>query len=274
MSGDNIKKIIRDKYGAIVNRTKSSQLSTCCGSSDSSACCSGISDYSVFNDDYSQVDGYIAEADLNLGCGLPTEFAGIKKGQTVVDLGSGAGNDVFVARQLVGKKGRVIGVDMTPDMVLKARENNTRLGFENVEFRLGEIEALPIENASVDVVISNCVLNLVPDKILAFGEIFRVLKPGAHFCISDIVYRGEMSERIRRSAELYAGCIAGSLEEDDYLDIIKGTGFRKVEIKKRKRIDLPPEVWSESLTVEDLAKFKISNFGLFSITVVAFKPSE
>jgi ubiquinone/menaquinone biosynthesis C-methylase UbiE len=135
-------------------------------------------------DEYQQVNGYVAEADLGLGCGLPTQYAGINEGDTVVDLGSGAGNDVFVARSIVGEKGRVTGIDMTEEMIEKATNNNKKLGFKNVEFRLGDIENLPIENDSVDVVVSNCVLNLVPDKFKAFKEIYRILKPGGHFCVS------------------------------------------------------------------------------------------
>ena len=181
------------------------------------------------------------DADLGLGCGIPTEFADIKEGNTVVDLGSGAGNDVFVARSFTGEKGRVIGIDMTESMIEKALQNKKKVGFENVEFRLGEIENMPVANDTADVVLSNCVLNLVPNKEKAFSEIYRILKPGGHFCISDIVYKGEMPDKIRKSAEAYAGCIAGALKQDEYIGVIKKTGFKGIEIKKTKIIDVPDE---------------------------------
>ncbi len=196
-------------------------------------------------DEYNNLDGYVADADLGLGCGLPTEYAGIKKGDTVVDLGSGAGNDVFVARAIVGDEGKVIGLDMTEEMIEKANLNKAKLGFKNVEFHLGDIEQMPFENNIADVVVSNCVLNLVPDKRKAFSEIYRVLKPGAHFCVSDIVIKGELPAGLKKSAEMYAGCVAGALQQDDYLGIIKETGFRNVEVKKTKVIELPDDVLGE-----------------------------
>lgn len=273
MSDTSIKKIVQDKYAAIA-RANSGQ-SSCCGGPAQSSCCSPQTpDYSVFSDDYSRLDGYVAEADMNLGCGLPTEHAGIRNGDVVVDLGCGAGNDVFVARNLVGETGRVIGVDMTPEMITKARENKRKLAFTNVDFRLGEIEALPVDKSSVDVVISNCVLNLVPDKLAAFAEIHRVLKPGAHFCISDVVYQGRMSESLLRSAELYAGCVAGALEEQKYLNIIREAGFYDVEIKVRKSIHLPDSLLQQYLSMDDVRRFNENEFGLFSITVVGYKAQE
>ena len=208
---------------------------------------------------------------LGLGCGLPTEFAGIKKGDTVVDLGSGAGNDVFVARAIVGDVGKVIGLDFTDEMVNKAVKNKEKLGFQNVEFKLGEIEQMPIENETADVVISNCVLNLVPDKEKAFSEIYRILKPGAHFCVSDIVIKGELHPELKKSAEMYAGCVAGALQLDDYINIIKKTGFTEVEIKKTKTIVLPEELLAKYLSTDEIKNYRQKIEGIYSITVVAYK---
>ena len=274
-TSDEIKKIVKEKYGKIAEQTGQKKDESCCGSgktkTEKSCCGSDEVNYSVFSDDYSQVEGYLAEADLGLGCDLPTEHAGIKAGDTVLDLGSGAGNDVFVARALVGDSGKVIGVDMTEEMIAKAEENKQKLGYTNVEFRYGEIEELPVENHTVDVVISNCVLNLVPDKNKAFREIYRVLKPDAHFCISDVVYQGEMSRKLRESAELYAGCVAGALKEEDYLATVQKAGFEKIEIKKKKVIDLPDDLLESYLNKDEINRYRSGNFGLFSITLVGYK---
>ncbi|MDP1993617.1 MAG: arsenite methyltransferase, partial [Ignavibacteria bacterium] len=232
---------------------------------------SKITGYTVMQDDYHHLDGYVADADLGLGCGLPTEFAAIKKGDVVVDLGSGAGNDVFVARALTGEEGKVIGIDMTKEMIDKANTNNVKLGFKNVEFHLGEIEAMPLDNSIADVVVSNCVLNLVPNKQKAFAEIYRVLKTGGHFCVSDIVIKGELPENLKASAEMYAGCVAGAIQQDDYLHIISTTGFTNVEIKKTKVIDLPDEILKEYLSESELSEYRQSGIGVFSITVTADK---
>ncbi|MBK9098537.1 MAG: arsenite methyltransferase [bacterium] len=263
-----LKQVVKEKYGEIA---KASKASGCCGP----ACCGGdeakIVGYTVMQDEYHHLEGYVADADLGLGCGLPTEYAGIKKGDTVVDLGSGAGNDVFVARAIVGDTGKVIGLDMTEEMVEKANLNKTKLGFKNVEFHLGDIEQMPFENNLADVVVSNCVLNLVPDKRKAFSEIYRVLKPSAHFCVSDIVLKGELPVGLQKSAEMYAGCVAGALQQDEYLGIIKDTGFGNIEIKKTKVIELPHEVLKEYLNDSEIESFKKSSTGIFSITVVGYK---
>mgnify|MGYP001595757963 FL=1 len=222
-------------------------------------------------DDYSNVHGYVKEADLNLGCGLPTEYAGIKIGDTVVDLGSGAGNDVFIARSIVGEIGKVIGIDMTEEMLEKANRNNQKLGYKNVEFKLGDIENMPIEDQFVDVVVSNCVLNLVPNKEKAFAEIYRILKPGAHFCVSDIVIKGKMTLELQKSAELYAGCVSGAIEEEEYLQIIKNAEFKNVEIKKSKKVELPEEVLKLYLSEEGLKDYYENLKGIVSITVVGYK---
>lgn len=271
---DEIKQMVKEKYGKIATQNNEVNKSSCCGSGPSiiSSCCGdGTIDYSVFADDYSKKDGYVAEADLGLGCGLPTDYADIKPGNTVVDLGSGAGNDVFVARSIVGNDGRVIGIDMTPAMVEKAERNRQKLGFENVEFHLAEIESMPLADNSADVVVSNCVLNLVPDKERAFAEIKRILKPGAHFCVSDVVLKGKLPEALKTSAEMYAGCVAGALPEEEYLEVIKDTGFENIGIKKSKRINLPDEILKEYLNADELEKFKKNETGIFSITVVGFK---
>jgi arsenite methyltransferase len=262
-STDNeIKNIVKGKYAEIAVLT---ERKCCCGSNNK------IVGYTIMRDEYDKLEGYLKDADLGLGCGLPTEFAGIKKGDTVVDLGSGAGNDVFVARAIVGDEGKVIGLDFTDEMINKAIRNNEKLGFRNVHFELGEIEDMPIENGTADVVISNCVLNLVPDKHKAFSEIHRILKQGAHFCVSDIVIKGELHPELKKSAEMYAGCVAGALQQDDYLNIISEAGFDKVEIKKTKIIELPDDLLAKYLSKEEIEHYKQKIEGIYSITVVAYK---
>ncbi len=262
-----IKSIVKEKYASIARKSASS----CCGPATS--CCdpAASNDYSLIGDKYSDLKGYVPDADLGLGCGLPTEYSGIEAGHAVIDLGSGAGNDVFVARSLVGENGRVIGVDMTDDMIDLANKNNQRLGYENVSFVKGDIENLPLEQETGDVVISNCVLNLVPDKEKAFAEIFRVLKTGGHFCVSDIVLTGELPDGLRRSAEMYAGCVAGALLENDYLDIIKKTGFSAIKVHKRKKIDLPDNQLREYLTEAEISAWRNRQSDIVSITVTAHK---
>lgn len=192
--------------------------------------------YSMIGDAYGDVDGYVAEADLGLGCGLPVEHAGLNPGQTVLDLGSGAGLDAFVARQVIGDRGEIIGLDFSEAMVAKARSNAQRLGFRNVRFALGDIEQMPLPSASVDVVISNCVLNLVPDKRRAFEEVYRVLRSGGHFAISDVVLTGPLPDALRRSVEAYVGCVAGAMERDAYLHLIRAAGFGAVQVVVERRI--------------------------------------
>jgi SAM-dependent methyltransferase len=263
---DEIKKVVKEKYGEIAKNN-----SSCCGPTSCCGTDSKVIDYSIVQDDYTGMDGYVPAADLGLGCGLPTEFAGIKKGDTVVDLGSGAGNDVFVARALTGDEGKVIGLDFTQEMIDKANQNKVKVGFTNVEFKLGEIEDMPLENDTADVIVSNCVLNLVPDKVKAFAEMYRVTKPGGHFCVSDIVLKGELPEGLQKSAAMYAGCVAGAIQQEDYLGILEKTGFKDVEIKKTKAIELPDNVLKNYLTVEELNIFKENKIGIFSITVVGYK---
>jgi SAM-dependent methyltransferase len=256
-----IKATVRERYGAIATAPTAG-----CG-------CCGDSGANLIGDMYEDVAGHIAEADLGLGCGLPTRHAGIKEGDTVLDLGAGAGNDAFVARALVGERGRVIGVDMTAPMVDRARATAKKLGYANVEFRLGELEALQVADASIDVAISNCVLNLVPNKAGAFAEIYRVLRPGAHFCISDIVASGLLPEAIRGAAELHVGCVAGAMEQDGYLALIRAAGFSEVRIAQSRTIELPDSLLSQHLDAEQLAAFRASDARLLSVTVLGTKPA-
>ncbi|MCF8242887.1 MAG: arsenite methyltransferase [Melioribacteraceae bacterium] len=263
-----IKKTVKEKYAEIAVQSKGSGCcgpTSCCGDSPADV------DYSIFQDDYTNEKGYEPDADLGLGCGIPTHYAGINEGDTVVDLGSGAGNDVFVARSIVGGNGKVIGLDMTEEMIDKANRNNDKLGFKNVEFVLGDIEKMPVESDLADVVLSNCVLNLVPDKSKAFSEIYRILKKGGHFCVSDIVIHGSMSEELRKSAELYAGCVSGAIDQEEYIDVIKEAGFTNVEIKTSKKIELPDDLLRKYLSPEAIHEYRNNLKGVFSITVVGFK---
>jgi arsenite methyltransferase len=271
MSTDNeIKEMVKEKYGAIAQQSKEENASSCCGS----GCGCGPVEFTVMAEDYNTLPGYVPDADLALGCGLPTEFAQIKAGNTVVDLGSGAGNDCFIARSIVGESGKVIGIDMTVPMIEKARTNAAKLGFANVEFRLGDIEHMPIDNKTADVVVSNCVMNLVPDKQKAFAETYRILKPGGHFSISDIVLQGELTDELRKEATLYAGCISGAVQKEEYLRIIREAGFTNVIVQKERTITIPNEVLARVLTLEQLREFKKTRVGIFSVNVYADKPNN
>ena len=266
MDSSTIKEIVKSKYGEIADRA--SEKSGCgCG-------CGTSKTPDIFSDDYSKLKGYAPDADLGLGCGIPTEFAKIQKGDTVLDLGAGAGNDCFVARAIVGDEGRVIGVDMTESMVAKARQNAQKLGYKNVEFHLGEIEALPVEDNKVDVVVSNCVLNLVPDKAKAFAETYRVLKPGGHFSISDVVLGKELPAKLQEAAALYTGCVAGALLKQDYIAKIKNAGFQNITIQKEKLIAVPEELVEKYLTPAEIARFNEQKPEILSITVYAEKPAS
>ncbi|MCX8010814.1 MAG: arsenite methyltransferase [Ignavibacteria bacterium] len=264
MENEDIKKVVKEKYSQIASEQEDQIISSCC-------CGAEPVQITMIGDEYTNVEGHIDEADLGLGCGVPTEYADIKSGNTVVDLGCGAGNDVFIARRIVGESGKVIGIDMTMEMIEKARKNNEKLGFKNVEFHLAEIESMPIADNSVDVVISNCVLNLVPDKQKAFNEIYRILKPQGHFCISDVVVKGALPGKLRTSSELYASCIAGAVQMEEYLQIIQNAGFINVEIKKSKNIFLPYAILQKFMTIDEVKEFRKSGTGIFSITVVGFK---
>lgn len=265
---EDIKQIIKDKYSEIAKQSKEQNAPSCCGT----VSCGSVVDYSVFSESYDNLEGYAPDADLGLGCGLPTEHAGIQPGNSVLDLGSGAGNDCFVARALVGETGYVAGIDFTDAMIEKARGNARKLGYTNVDFIQGDIENIPVKFGVVDVVISNCVLNLVPDKPKAYGEIFRVLKQGGHFCISDVVLEGELPKDLIEDANMYAGCVSGAMPKKEYLAIIKETGFVNVEVKKEKKIELPDELLSQYMSADELGKFSNGETGIFSITVTGSKP--
>ncbi len=264
---EELKQIVKEKYSQIALQPKDMNASSCCG-----ATTTANKVYNIMMDDYTNIPGYVAEADLGLGCGLPTEFAQISNGDTVIDLGSGAGNDCFVARSLTGIEGKVIGVDFTEAMIKKARENTDKLGYNNVEFRFGDIDDMPISDNTGDVVVSNCVLNLVPDKAKVISEIYRVLKPGGHFSISDIVLIGNLPDALRKDAEMYAGCVAGAIQKEEYLQFIADKGFVNVVIQKEKTIRIPDEILLKYLSPSELEQFKAGETGIFSITVYAEKP--
>lgn len=264
---ESIKAAVREKYGELARTGEGSCCSTagCCGTE-------GSGPIANISDDYSRIEGYVPEADLGLGCGLPTEAADLKPGQSVLDLGSGAGNDAFIARRAVGEKGEVIGVDMTPEMIRKSRENLAKLGYGNVAFRLGELEALPVESGTMDRVLSNCVLNLVPDKAKAFSEIHRVLRPGGAFGISDVVLEGELPPALRQAAELYVGCVSGALGKSDYLGMLRESGFEGVEVVKEKAINLPEDLLAAYLDAGQRAELERAGVRVLSVTVKGTKP--
>lgn len=261
MEEKEIKDMVRQKYGelAVAPAQKG------CG-------CKTKQVYTIMSEDYKSMDGYEPDADMGLGCGLPTQFAELKPGNTVLDLGSGAGNDCFVARAEVGETGRVIGLDFTPEMVAKARENATKRGYNNIEFVQGDIEHMPLEDNLADVVVSNCVLNLVPNKAAVFAEIYRVMKPGGHFSISDIVLTGNLPEKIKTPASMYAGCVASAIDKEQYLSFIEKTGFKNTRLQKEKPIIVPDEILAEYLTAGEIAAYKADPTVIFSITVYGEKP--
>jgi SAM-dependent methyltransferase len=230
MSDQKRKDAVREQYAAIAKEEGS-----CCG--PRSTCCSPDNAQLpvTFNDPYTDAEETIVSvADLGLGCGTPVKTARLGKGMTVVDLGSGAGIDIFLAARELGPEGKGIGIDMTDEMIARAELNRKKLQIQNVEFRKGEIENLPVESNSVDHVLSNCVINLVPDKRKAFAEIYRILKAGGGFTISDIVYTGTMPEEDRNNMSLYASCISGAEEKSDYLAIVREVGFRDVSVVVQK----------------------------------------
>jgi arsenite methyltransferase len=267
-TAEELKAIVREQYGTIAHQSPADSAASCCGAGPVSN-----KVYSIMMDDYTGTAGYAPEADLGLGCGLPVEHALLKPGMTVLDLGSGAGNDCFVARHEVGAEGKVIGVDFTPAMLAKARANAEARGYNNVEFRAGDIDDLPVTSGSVDAVISNCVLNLVPNKERVFAEMFRVLKPGGHFSVSDIVLVGELPDALRNAAELYAGCVSGAIQRGAYLAGLEAAGFESVTVQKTKPILLPDDVLERYLDAEGIAAFAARQTGIFSVTVFGQKPA-
>jgi len=264
-----LKNLVKEKYSQIAHQSLQQNLSSCCGATD---CCSTDEVYSIMADDYTQLEGYNPDADLGLGCGVPTQFAQMKEGDTIVDLGSGAGNDAFIARRIVGESGKVIGVDFSEAMIEKARTNADKMGYNNIEFRFGDIEKLPIAANRADVILSNCVLNLVPNKQNVFKEIYRVLKPGGHFSISDIVLEGTLPEPLKKAAEMYAGCVSGAIQKQEYLHIIEETGFSNITVQKEKKITIPDDILKQYLSEQELTDLKESLLGIYSITVFAEKP--
>ena len=265
---EKIKEMVKQKYGEIALQDKETNSCSCCGAGSCST-----EAYTIMSEDYAELEGYNPDADLGLGCGLPTRFAKIKKGDVVIDLGSGAGNDCFIARAETGETGKVIGIDFTPAMIEKARLNAEKLGYNNVEFRLGDLENIPVTANVADVIVSNCVLNLVPDKKAVFNEIFRVLKIGGHFSISDIVLTGDLPEKIKTAAEMYAGCVASAIDKEQYLGYIKEAGFQNITLQKEKPIIVPDDILKNYLTVEEVAAYKSKPTIIFSITVYAEKQS-
>lgn len=263
---EELKRIVRNKYSDIALQQKAVNAASCCGATGTSA-----EVYNIMSDDYTELQGYNSDADLGLGCGLPTQFARIQKGDTVIDLGSGAGNDCFIARHEAGPEGKVIGIDFTPSMIQKARQNAEKLGFNNVEFREGD---MPINDNVADVIVSNCVLNLVPDKEKVIKEIFRVLKPCGHFSISDIVLVGDLPKALQEDAEMYAGCVAGAIQKKDYLHFIEESGFKSIITQKEKPIIIPDDILSKYLTDKQISNFNNGETGIFSVTVYAEKPSK
>ena len=261
-----LKNIVKERYAKIAEQGKAENAASCCGATTPSN-----KIYNIMMDDYSETKGYLEDADLGLGCGLPTQFAKIQKGDTVIDLGSGAGNDCFVARHEAGVEGKVIGIDFTPIMIQKARANAEKLGYNNVEFREGDIDNMPVNDAVADVIVSNCVLNLVPNKQKVISEIHRVLKPGGHFSISDIVLVGDLPEALREDAEMYAGCVAGAIQKSEYLQFIQEQGFQNITIQKEKPIVIPDDILSKYLSEEEVNEFNNGETGIFSISVYAEK---
>jgi ubiquinone/menaquinone biosynthesis C-methylase UbiE len=266
---DELKELVRQKYSEIALQDRETNASSCCGAG---GCSTEV--YNIMADDYTQLEGYNPDADLGLGCGLPTQFARIKQGDVVIDLGSGAGNDAFIARAETGEDGRVIGIDFTPAMIEKAKRNAEVRGFQNVEFRQGDIEKMPVSANVADVIVSNCVLNLVPNKDGVFKEIFRVLKPGGHFSISDIVLEGQLPAELKQAAEMYAGCVSGAIQKEVYLELVRANGFTNITIQKDKAIVIPDDILRNYLSEERLQTFKHAGSGIRSITVYAEKPTE
>jgi arsenite methyltransferase len=271
-SDETIKQMVKEKYAAIATQSQEQNSTSCCGAT--SSCCGGDEVYNIMADDYTKLDGYNPDADLGLGCGLPTEYAKMKEGDVVIDLGSGAGNDAFIARRIVGDKGKVLGIDFTEAMITKARTNAEKLDYHNVEFRQGDIESMPVTANYADVIVSNCVLNLVPNKYKVISEVFRVLKPGGHFSISDIVLEGELPQRWREVAELYAGCVSGAIQKQVYLEIIEEAGFKNITVQKDKTIIIPDTILAGYLSAEEIEQYKKGTTRITSITVYAEKPAK
>jgi len=265
---EQIKRTVKEKYSTIAMESYRNNSCCSCGCLEESS-----KSNPVVKDEYKNLDGYMPDADLGLGCGIPTEYARLKKGDTVVDLGSGAGNDCFVARAAVGEEGLVIGLDMSEPMVHKARENAIIQGYNNVEFHVCEIEQMILEDNTADVVISNCVLNLVPAKRKVLSEIYRILRPGGHFSISDIVLNNPLPGSLKTQAELYVGCIAGASLKKEYMAYIEESGFKNIEVLVEKEIPLQEEWLKEFLSESEIKQLHEANPGIRTITIYAEKPT-
>lgn len=262
------KALVKEQYSQLALNSNLLKSGCCCGTKPMAP---SKKVFTIMSEDYSQLKGYEADADLGVGCGLPTQYAGIKEGDIVLDLGSGAGNDCFIARAETGESGKVIGVDFSPQMIEKARKNAIKRGYTNVEFIEGDIEDIPLADNSIDVVVSNCVLNLLPEKNKIFKEIHRVLKHGGHFCVSDVVLNGVFPKEFTDNASMYAGCIASAIQREDYLAEIEKAAFANIEVKRTKTVLIPDEVLEEHLDESTISSYKVGNVGIYSITVTGKK---
>lgn len=267
-NNQNLKELVKQRYSELALNADEPK-GCCCGRNPASP---SKKVFTIMSEDYTNLKGYEPDADLGVGCGLPTQYADINKGDTVVDLGSGAGNDCFIARAEVGESGRVIGIDFSPEMILKARKNALKRGYTNVEFLEGDIEEMPLHDNTADVIVSNCVLNLLPQKNMIFKEIYRVLKPGGHFCISDVVLNGIFPKEFTDNAAMYAGCIASAIQREDYLKEIEKADFMDIRVERTKTVLIPDEVLYEHLDEDTIRKYKSGNVGIYSITVTGWKP--
>lgn len=262
------KELVKQRYSELAINSDALKSGCCCGTNPSSP---SKKVFTIMSEDYSQLKGYESDADLGVGCGLPTQYARIKEGDIVLDLGSGAGNDCFIAHAEVGETGKVIGIDFSPQMIEKARKNAEKRGYTNIEFIEGDIEDMPLPDNSVDVVVSNCVLNLLPEKNKIFKEIHRVLKKGGHFCISDVVLNGVFPKEFTDNASMYAGCIASAIQKSEYLAEIEKVNFSNINIERTKTVVIPDDVLEEHLDASTIAKYKAGNVGIYSITVTGIK---
>ena len=284
MEDNDIKKMVRDQYGKIANFSNSSCCSPAAEPKAASSCCGDSQSVNDLGYSIEELKNLPEGANLGLGCGNPTASADLKEGEVVLDLGSGAGIDCFLAANKVGESGKVIGVDMTYQMLDKARENAIKGKYKNVEFRLGEIENLPVADNSVDVIISNCVINLSTDKKKVYEEAYRVLKPGGRIVVSDIVLYEELPESIKQNKSAYAGCVAGAMLKDDYLAVIKDVGFKLDEISEQTSCGTPSIAYKaetgEIVDASTIPKEKLEEMNKFansipatSLKVKAIKPN-
>ena len=272
-----LKDLVREKYSEIAEKSDRGDVPDCCGPA---GCCESTTGkqtvagtyFDIMAESYEGLEGHLSDADLSLGCGLPVAFAGLKPSQSVLDLGSGAGNDIFIARSIVGDRGRLTGLDFSEAMTRKARANAEKMGYDNIYFITGDIEDMPLETGGFDVVLSNCVLNLVPDKKSAFSEIFRVLKSGGLFSISDIVLEGSIPESIQEAAEAYVGCVSGAMQKEEYLEIVRAGGFSDVTIRKEREIVIPQEWFVQLLGEQQATTLDSLSFRVLSITLNGKKP--